>query len=123
VKQALAANELLMKHLRNGAAPLTTDCLQEAPMELCAEQHVEVKLETEDEDCGDNDVSMTCSELPEPDEMDVESKKSVDPLTMIETVKLEAEPRSVQKPLEDDLASDFEDDEWVTLGTLLTALT
>ncbi|XP_016932427.4 zinc finger protein 271 [Drosophila suzukii] len=111
VKQALAANELLMKHLRNGAAPSTTDCLQEAPMELCAEQHVEVKLETEDEDCGDNDVSMTCSELPEPDEMDVESKKSVDPLTMIETVKLEAEPRSVQKPLEDDLASDFEDDD------------
>ncbi|KAH8363149.1 hypothetical protein KR084_005980 [Drosophila pseudotakahashii] len=111
VKQALVANELLMKHLRNGAAPTTTDCLQEAPMELCAEQHVEVKLETEDEEGGDNDVSITCSELPEPDEMDVESKKSVDPLTMIETVKLESELRSVQKPSEDEAASDFDDED------------
>jgi len=85
-------------------------------MELCAEQHVEVKLETEDEDCGENDVTITCSELPEPDETDMESKKSVDPLTMIETVKLEMEPRSVEKPAYDDPTSDFEDEEWVTIG-------
>nr|AAY85105.1 IP01263p [Drosophila melanogaster] len=111
VKQAMAANELLMKHLKNGAAPTSTDCLQEAPMELCAEQHVEVKLETEDEDCGENDVTITCSELPEPDETDMESKKSVDPLTMIETVKLEMEPRSVEKPAYDDPTSDFEDED------------
>uniref|UniRef100_A0A6P4EYV5 Zinc finger protein 420 n=1 Tax=Drosophila rhopaloa TaxID=1041015 RepID=A0A6P4EYV5_DRORH len=109
VKQALAANELLMKHLKNGAAPTATDCLQETPMELCAEQHVEVKIETEDEDRGDNDVSITCSELPEPDDMDVESKKSVDPLTMIETVKLETGLPSIEKPTDD--ASDFEDED------------
>lgn len=88
-------------------------------MELCAEQHVEVKMETEDEECGDNDVSITCSELPEPGERDVESKKSVDPLTMIETVKVEGEPPSVERPADEEPASDFEDDEWVTKGRFI----
>ncbi|KAH8283986.1 hypothetical protein KR054_006558 [Drosophila jambulina] len=113
VKQALAANELLMRHLKNGSAATTAnDCLQEAPMELCAEQHVEVKMETEDEcECGDKDVSITCSELPEPGQGDVESKKSVDPLTMIETVKLEGEPPSVQIPAEEEPTSDFDDED------------
>lgn len=44
VKQALTANELLMNHVdRLGSSKTAVnDCLQEAPMELCAEQHVEV---------------------------------------------------------------------------------
>lgn len=44
VKQAHAANELLMNHVDRLESNKTTvnDCLQEAPMELCAEQHVEV---------------------------------------------------------------------------------
>lgn len=42
VKQALAANELLMNHVQDNGKAAANDCLQEAPMELCAEQHVEV---------------------------------------------------------------------------------
>jgi len=44
VKQAVAAHELLMNHVQNNDKTVTSDCLQEVPMELCAEQHVEVCL-------------------------------------------------------------------------------
>ncbi|KAH8294586.1 hypothetical protein KR018_000019 [Drosophila ironensis] len=107
VKQALLANELLMRHLRTKAP---SDCLQEAPMELCAEQHVEVKMEKEDaEGSSENDVGIACSELPEPDELDEDSKKSMDPLTMIETVKAELDNQE-----EVVNASEFGDEEWVS---------
>ncbi|KAH8417040.1 hypothetical protein KR222_001852 [Zaprionus bogoriensis] len=94
VKQALAANELLMNHVQDGDKGVGNDCLQEVPMELCAEQHVEVKLETEDEDL-ENDI--TCTELPEfttvqnANDVDcaIDSKKSTDPLTMLDPVKQE----------------------------------
>ncbi|XP_034489153.1 zinc finger protein 84 [Drosophila innubila] len=99
IKQALAANELLMNHVNNGDKAVTNDCLQEVPMELCAEQHVEVKLETEEEEV-DNDI--TCTELPEfttvqnandnvdsTVESDHDNKKSTDPLTMLDLVKQE----------------------------------
>ncbi|EDV93455.1 zinc finger protein Xfin [Drosophila grimshawi] len=98
VKQALAANELLMHHVErlDGDKTGANDCLREAPMEMCAEQHVEVKLETEEED-AENDI--TCTELPEfttvqnaidvelDDELD--GKKTADPLNMLEPVKQE----------------------------------
>ncbi|XP_001359687.3 zinc finger protein 84 [Drosophila pseudoobscura] len=112
VRQALAANELLLKHLKNG-----TDCLQETPMELCAEQHVMVKLETEDEDGGKTETDINCSGLPEmvpeesPDEKDFDSKKSVDPLIMIDSVKQETVQASIEKHGDDEAESDFEDED------------
>ncbi|KAH8318865.1 hypothetical protein KR074_008361 [Drosophila pseudoananassae] len=115
VKQALVAHELLMKHLKRVAPAVSaTDCLVEAPMEICAEQHVKVKMETEDEeDVSANDVRIACSELTEPDEQDVDNKKSVDPLTMIESVKLETDPSSVDYVVEGAFVTDVEDEEWV----------
>lgn len=116
VKQALVANELLMKHLKRVVPAVSaTDCLLEAPMELCAEQHVKVKMETEDEeDVSANDVRIACSELTEPDEHDVENKKSVDPLTMIDSVKMETDPSSVNYAVEGEFITDVEDEEWVS---------
>ncbi|XP_062121925.1 zinc finger protein 420 [Drosophila sulfurigaster albostrigata] len=101
VKQALAAHELLINHVQDSDKVSVVDCLQEVPMELCAEQHVEVKLETEEEDV-DNDI--TCTELPEfttvqnandvdntlSSDVDVDvTKASNDPLTMVDPVKQE----------------------------------
>ncbi|ALC45751.1 CG18476 [Drosophila busckii] len=102
VKQAQAANELLIKQIHrkgdNEKAVFVTDCLQELPMELCIEEQVEVKLETEEEET-DNDI--TCTELPElstvqetnetDTRLDSCIKKSDDPLTMLDAVKQEME--------------------------------
>lgn len=44
VKQAQAANELLMNHVQDNGKTAVNDCLQEVPMEICAEQHVEVSM-------------------------------------------------------------------------------
>ncbi|KAH8382385.1 hypothetical protein KR009_003302 [Drosophila setifemur] len=97
VKQAQAANVLLMKLLKNGApasaGPKSSHCLQEAPMELCAEQHVEIKLEIED-----NDANIMGSDWLKPGDPEVDSKKSIDPLKMIDSTKLEEDESSVVNP-------------------------
>ncbi|XP_030373694.1 zinc finger protein 569-like isoform X2 [Scaptodrosophila lebanonensis] len=99
VTQAREANSLLLSHLnRSDSGPIVAaveDCLEEAPMELCPEQHVTVKIE---DDRADNDIS--CIELPEfdliqqsdvADEAEEDTKKSFDPLKMLDAVKQETD--------------------------------
>ncbi|XP_023159806.2 zinc finger protein Xfin [Drosophila hydei] len=121
VKQALTANELLMNHVdRLGSSKTAVnDCLQEAPMELCAEQHVEIKMETEEEE-AENDI--TCTELPEfttvqnatDVELELDNKKSNDPLNMLEPVKQEVESAAARTPIirePEEYKADIEDEE------------
>ncbi|XP_068155354.1 LOW QUALITY PROTEIN: zinc finger protein 11 [Drosophila tropicalis] len=125
MKQALAANFLLMRQLQ--------DCLQESPMELCAEQHVEVKMETEgDESDRENGETgkITCTELPNLEESDAiaddgegDTKRLIDPLTMLDPTAVkkendiqhtnieEEEDKLVNANFNDDGFDDSDDDE------------